>query len=248
MGLRVVSYNVRYAGLDDGERAWERRRDAVASVLRFHRPDVAALQEVWRGQLDDLAERLPALSWVERRNLGGAHTPIGHRSRVEAVDAGCFPPTPDPDEPTAPGWDAALPRFTTWATLRVAGGRLTVYSTHLDHEGERARREGARLLADRVGTHDHPTVVAGDLNCGPGDPAYETLLDAGLRDARRVADEPPHGPRETFNDFAGPEEALDHVLVTDGVDVARHGVLTDLGPGGWYPSDHFPVVVDLGVP
>lgn len=47
MTVRLLSYNVRYAGLDVDENAWAHRRDGVASVLRFHDPDAVCLQEVW---------------------------------------------------------------------------------------------------------------------------------------------------------------------------------------------------------
>ena len=48
MALRLLTYNVRYATLDTGENAWERRRDGVGSLVRFHDPDVVCLQEVWQ--------------------------------------------------------------------------------------------------------------------------------------------------------------------------------------------------------
>lgn len=248
--LRVCSYNVRYAGLDVEEDAWERRRDGVASLLRFHDPDVVCLQEVWQEQLPDLAERLPAYEWVRSGASNGEHTPIGYRAeRLSTVDESAFSLSETPADLDAYDWDAAIPRVTTRATLEDGGTgeRLAVVCTHFDHQSPEARRRSADLLADRLRDRSLPTVLAGDLNCTPADDPYGTLTDAGFRDAREAAADP-HGPEETFNDFEAPQpgERIDHVLV-DGFDVERFGVLADLDGRARYPSDHFAVVADLTV-
>lgn len=270
--LRLLSYNVRYAGLDTGANAWEQRRDGVASVVGFHRPDVVALQEVWMTQLDDLREWLPSFEWTGERILDGEHTPVGHRpDRFAVTDREVFALSDDPETYEVPGWDASLPRVTTRVSFRAveSGARFAVFNTHFDHEGTQARLESARLLRDRVADLDVPAVVAGDLNCGDDDPPYRVLAGGreahgdengdsedrdgdsrtGLTDARTVAADPPHGPETTFNDFDAPRpgDRMDHVFVTDGIAVRRYGVPTDLDRRGQYPSDHFPVVVDFEV-
>lgn len=256
--VRLLSYNVRYAGLDTGANAWEQRRDGAASVVRFHRPGVVALQEVWTTQLDDLRERLPSFEWACKRLLDGEHTPVGYRpDRFAVTDWEVFALSDAPGEYETPGWDATLPRFTTRVSFREtdSDARFAVLSTHFDHEGAQARLESARLVRDRVADLDVPAVVAGDLNCGRDDPPYRVLTgsrrrdEGGLADARAVAAEPPHGPSTTFNDFDAPQpgETLDHVFVTDGIAVERYGVPTDVDRRGRYPSDHFPVVVDFAV-
>jgi endonuclease/exonuclease/phosphatase family metal-dependent hydrolase len=248
--IRLLTYNVRYAALDDGENAWEHRRDGVASVLGFHAPDVICLQEVWRGQLADLRARLPGYEWAHGDVANGEHTPIGYRpERVDVVDRTAFSLSETPADLNAYDWDAAVPRVTTAATLRdvETDVRFRACSTHFDHQSPAARRRSAGLLADRLADRSAPTVLAGDLNCTPGDDPYRTLRDAGFRDARAVADAP-HGPEATFNDWAGPQPGrrIDHVLV-DGFDVDRFGVLADLDGRGQYPSDHFAVLADLGI-
>lgn len=251
MTVRLLSYNVRYAGLDTGENAWERRRDGVAGVVRFHGPDIVCLQEVWQDQLPDLRERLPAYEWVGTRSSGGEHTPVGYRpDRFEPLEEAAFSLSETPADLTAYDWGAAIPRVTTVVTLRDAdaGGRVSVVDTHFDHESEAARDRSADLLVDRLGDRSPPTVVAGDLNCTPEGRPHRTLVDAGFEDARVAADAP-HGPETTFNDFEAPQagERIDHVLV-DGPGVERFGVLADLDARGRYPSDHFPLLVELTLP
>lgn len=246
--LRCCSYNVRYAGLDVDENDWTSRRDGVASLLRFHDPDVVCLQEVWQAQLPDLRERLPGYEWVRSGASNGEHTPIGYRrERLDSVESSAFSLSATPGDLDAYDWGAAIPRVTTRATLEDAttGERLAVVSTHFDHQSPEARRRGADVLADRLADRSPPTVLAGDLNCTPADATYRTLIDAGFRDAREVAAEP-HGPETTFNDFESPQpdKRIDHVLV-DGFEVEGFGVLADLDGRARYPSDHFAVLAEL---
>ncbi len=249
--LRVLTYNVRYANLDSGWVDWPERRDAVAATIRHHRPDVVAVQECWMGQLSDLRERLPGYDWVAHSDGNGEHTPIAYRPERVAVErSGVYGLAPG-GEIGVPAWDAAAPRQATHATFvdRETGISFSLTSVHLDHEGERARAEGARLVRERQPSG--PAVVAGDLNCAPEDPPYE-LLHRALTDAREAVTDA-HGPRETYVGFGGdgtgedgePEpRRLDYVFVR-GLEVVGYAACADVDADWRYPSDHLPVVVDL---
>ena len=252
MGLRLLTYNVRYATLDTGENAWERRRDGVASLIRFHDPDVVCLQEVWQDQLADLRERLSGYEWAFERTSSGEHTPVGYRAeRFDALETEVLSLSETPADLHAMDWETTVPRVTTAVRLSAPDTDETfvVASVHLEHDSPTARERGASLLADRFGDRDDPTVVAGDFNCTPDDPPYRTMTGAaGLRDARNVAPAP-HGPEATYNDFEAPQRdrRLDYVFL-DGFDVGRFGVLTDLDSRGLYPSDHFAVLAEFEFP
>lgn len=248
MPVGVLSYNVRYAEVDTGEDVWAKRRDGVASVIRFHDPDVVCLQEVWLDQLDDLRERLPGYEWVAHEVHNGEHTPIGYRpERFVVADEMALSLSETPDQPDAIGWNATIPRVTTTAVLEESdtGEAFRVVSTHFDHEHPTARRESARLLADRFADDSLPTLLAGDFNATPDDEPYHIVSEAGLRDAREIAADP-HGPETTFNDFGAAQSGkrIDHVFVSEGVDIERFGVRTDLDSRGLYPSDHFALFVE----
>jgi endonuclease/exonuclease/phosphatase family metal-dependent hydrolase len=262
--LRVLSYNLRYAGIDEGPIAWERRRERVASVIDDADPDLLALQECWLDQLDDLRERLPAYDWIGFADQTGEHTPIGYRrERLAVVEADAFGLAPD-GERGVPGWDGEYPRTVTRARFRrkrsaptdddhsAATAEFTLFSIHLDNRGERARREGARTIRDRLPSG--PVVVAGDCNCLPDSEPYETFtreLTDTARAARRRS-----GPAETYVGFGGAavdEEddptprRLDYVFCR-GVAVDAHCVLSHDGDPTDRPSDHRPVVVDVTLP
>ena len=252
---RIVTYNVIYEGTEPDGHGWDRRRDRVVEELIRLSPDVIAFQEIWLGQLSWLESALPDFSWVAADDAL-QHTPIAYRSdRFDLVGSGTFWVAPPDADPGVPAWDASYQRLVTHATLRDKNGgpEWSVFSIHLDHEGEQARLEGAGVLRERVDeiAPDSEVVVAGDFNCPPGSPPHERLGEDGsdgrpLSDAVSVADTV-SGPEETFIGLSPEDEPqnIDHVFVSDELAVER--VITcvpateDTNP----PSDHRPVLVDL---
>ncbi|WP_435075153.1 endonuclease/exonuclease/phosphatase family protein [Halorubrum sp. HHNYT27] len=229
--IRVLSYNVRYANRGDHHDAWHDRRDAVARLVRFHRPDVAAFQEPLPEQRRDLRERLPSYEFVGRgREAGGEGEgcPIAVRAdRWDVVDHDTFWLSETPAEPST-GWGASYPRIATWARIRTVEGdaALLVVNTHFDHVSAEARREAARLLRTRLSELNRsraggfgeslPVALVGDLNCTAGSAPHRILLGDGsetdtddsgedtditLRDAAAVADLR-HGPKTSLTDFS----------------------------------------------
>jgi endonuclease/exonuclease/phosphatase family metal-dependent hydrolase len=264
VSLRVMTYNIRYYNPEDSGRvAWENRRDKVASMIRYHGPDVVGTQEGKLNQLYDLEERLAGYEWIGagRRAGGDEFSAIFYRQdRLELLGHHTYWLSPTPTEPGSVGWDAAFPRIVTWARFRdrATGDSLMVLNTHFDHESAEARRKSARFIAEALGgwSKGLPAVVMGDLNARVGSPPYEALTRRGpdapdqpLRDAKEVAEQPHHGPVSTFNRFQPaviPELRIDYVLVSEEIEVRRHGHLNEKW-GGAYPSDHLPVLVELAL-
>ncbi|MFC6974154.1 endonuclease/exonuclease/phosphatase family protein [Halomicroarcula sp. GCM10025709] len=177
--VRVASFNVRYDAAKDGTDNWAHRRQLVAGTIRYHAPAVVGVQEAMSHQLRELQAMLPAYDWVgdprDSVAVGGEHTAVGYRTdRFDCTATDTFWLSETPTEPGSVGWDAAYPRVATWARLDD-GDPLLVVNTHLDHEGERARRRGIDLVLERLdGIVDgEPVVLQGDFNCVVGEPAYE---------------------------------------------------------------------------
>lgn len=261
-----MSFNVRYDNPNDDARAWRRRRDDVASVLRFHGPDLVGLQEALHGQVDDLADRLPGYEWLRagRRDVesAGEYAAVGYdRDRFNLEADGTTWLSESPSDPGSVGWDAQLPRVLRHARLREerTDAEFYLFNTHFDHYGETARLESAKLLLDRIDdlAANEPVIVTGDFNCRSSARPYELLTgrekrDAGrtIRDAHRAARHPHHGPSTTVTDFRNlvPDRKIDHVFVSSDVEPILHGVCADTFANGRYPSDHLPVVVELALP
>jgi endonuclease/exonuclease/phosphatase family metal-dependent hydrolase len=99
---------------------------------------------------------------------------------------------------------------------------------------------------------DLPLILTGDFNCAAGSsPAYEILTrEAGLSDTWTQAASRANDGLNTFNGFGGERKEgvrIDWILVRGRADVPRAEIVT-YAEKGHYPSDHFPVAVQLVFP
>jgi endonuclease/exonuclease/phosphatase family metal-dependent hydrolase len=253
-----MTYNLRVAAPRDEEPSWARRRDAVASMIRFHNPDVVGVQEALPGMLADLDARLAGYDWIgtARNAEADEHCALFYDAdRLAPDEHDTFWLSERPTVPGSKSWGAAYPRVATWLALPRPGEAppLYVFNTHFDHESAAARRESARVLRkqiDRIaGTA--PTALVGDLNAAPDSAPYRRLTNDTaphpLRDALHETALPHHGPVETFNGFENtvqPNGRIDYIFVRGPLAVRRHGTLTDRWDGH-FPSDHCPVLAEL---
>jgi endonuclease/exonuclease/phosphatase family metal-dependent hydrolase len=255
--LRLMTYNLRVAVADDAEPPWTVRREAVASMIRFHAPDVVGVQEALRPMIADLDDRLEEYTWVGRGRGAdqNEHCALLYRpARVHLDRHDTFWLSTTPQVPGSRSWNAAYPRIATWAALTDdrTDRTLVVVNTHFDHESARARRRSARVLGERVDAlaGAGPLAVIGDLNTPPRTPPYRHLVapdGPALRDALHESAQPHHGPVATFNGFEDQVQSgarIDYVFVRGPLAVRRHGTLTDRW-NGHFPSDHCPVVADV---
>ena len=258
--LRFMSFNIRYNNPGDGENAWPNRKDFAASMIRFHRADFAGLQEALKGQIDDLAERLPEYGWFgvgrDDGKEGGEFTPIFYRKdRFEFLEKSTFWLSEEPEVPGSRGWDTAITRIVTWGRFRdkTTGKVFFHFNTHFDHRGLQAREESARLLLIKIEkiAETAPIIVTGDFNCMESSIPYQILTKGdgseALKDARYISVHGHHGPTGTSSGFkvAGtPGRKIDYIFIKNGVQVLQHGVLSDTWDGR-FPSDHLPVLAEV---
>lgn len=250
--LRVVSLNVRLPLASDGPHRWELRRDLMVRVIREQRPDVMGTQELYARQGDYIVGRLPAYAWFgEGRHGGRGDEHMGvfyRRDRLRLLASGDFWLSDTPEVPGSITWGHPFPRMVTWARFedRRNGHIFYFYDTHFpyrEHDTD-ARDRAAREILGRLEKlpADAPVVLTGDFNTDPSSTAH-ALLTRSLRDARQVVAHPA-GPEATFHDFTGiPDRRIDWVLVRRFTPVGYLTVTTHEGKR--YPSDHFPVAVDL---
>ncbi|MCM3700424.1 endonuclease/exonuclease/phosphatase family protein [Paenibacillus macerans] len=215
--LRCMSYNIKNDYDLEGENIWSGRRDMVAGIIRFHRPDLVGMQEVLHRQLEDLQERLPEYGWVgSGRDDGekeGEFCCIFYlKKRLEPLKHGRFWLSEEPEKPGVPGWDAACPRIVTWCVFRDidTGEVITHLNTHFDHIGKVAVEQSAHLIKNRIReiSGEGATVLTGDFNVTRASGAYGILTrqEGGeavplLYDASLTADYKHFGPEFTFQGF-----------------------------------------------
>lgn len=254
VALRVATYNLRLNVASDGINAWPNRKELVKNLVRYHNFDVFGTQEGFRGQLTDVAE-LPEYAFVGHgRDDGkeaGEHSAIFYKkSRLKPLQSGDFWLSQTPDKPSK-GWDATCcNRICSWARFQDLKTKREFYffSVHFDHEGVEARRQSGRLMVQKIQeiAKNTPVICVGDFNSIPDTEQIKSMQTL-LRDAFQVTKQPPYGPVGTFQGFkldAPLQDRIDYVFVSKQFDVLDYAVLTD-SMRGLYPSDHFPVMVNV---
>lgn len=266
---RVMTFNIRFAGGDRGERSWANRRDAVAECIEVANPDIIGLQEVLAEQADWIRSRFASYAFHGVGRIDGVRrgefAPIMYRSdRYEPLDAGHFWISTTPDVPGSMSWGTACERMASWIRLRdlQTGRVIAVINTHLDHVSQEARERGIemirahaeRLSRDAAGA-PCPVIITGDFNASAEGPLSAKLVGGGgidaavgltLRDVYRVADPTFDGDEATYNDWKPRVEGerIDWIFASSEFDVAE-AVIDRRMPAGVLPSDHFPVIAVL---
>jgi endonuclease/exonuclease/phosphatase family metal-dependent hydrolase len=264
-----MSFNIRYGTADDGENSWPDRKDLVWEVVERHAPDVLAVQEALRFQLDELHTAVNGYAEVgvgrdDGREAGEYAAILVRDERLAVLASGTFWLSDTPQVPGSSSWGNRIPRICTWARLqdRASGRVFSVYNVHLDHESQASREESARLLAARLAdrTAGEPVIVLGDFNAGEDNRARRLLTaDGSAAKADTVHGYPalvdtyrllrtPTGGEGTFNGFVGDTtgERIDAILVS-GDWMVLGAAIDRTQRDGRYPSDHFPVTAVLAI-
>ena len=156
-GLRVVTFNIRYAKDLDGALA------AIRADEHLRGADVLALQEMDGPGVDAIALAL-GMSYVY---YPAAVHPTGGQDFGNAVlvrgrilrDGKVFLPHLSRGR--------AMQRVATWGDVDVDGVRFRMYSLHLSADAEMSRRkrlDQVRAVIVHAREHPGPVVVAGDFN------------------------------------------------------------------------------------
>jgi endonuclease/exonuclease/phosphatase family metal-dependent hydrolase len=125
---------------------------------------------------------------------------------------------------------------------RTRGDSILLVNVHIDRERYRNQVRSAELTADRIDAvrrPGEPVLVAGDFNAFRFmRPVRIVSREAGLTVA------PGNGATYHFNRGLRLFPAVDHILFSGHWTVAATQTVRRR-PAGIWPSDHFPVVVDL---
>jgi endonuclease/exonuclease/phosphatase family metal-dependent hydrolase len=250
-----------------GDRHWDDRRDEVAAWIDHERPDVLALQEVVRGGPGD------PLGWLTDRTgmvaafAGGRRGPgtefgnaVLSRHPVRASER---------LELTRAGQDIER-RYALRCTIDTPAGGWDVYSTHLTHlfqhgfVREAQALQIARWMARRP-PGDLPPVLMGDLNAVPDSAEVRFLTGRQSMEGESfhlfdafAACGAVGATWDNANPWAAPnmvpDQRIDYVLVgvrgpAGGGRLCAARLACDRPLlGGGFASDHYGVVVELGLP
>lgn len=254
---RMGSYNIRGKNdSDTGDKSWDVRNVYVVKNIVDHDFDVIGLQENSTDMLPDLEELLGDAyanhSWgagSASDNRSGTHTTVVYKAdKFTLLDKGQFFLAEDPTAPGLP-FDTAVRRITVWVKLqnKETGEIFFYFSTHLDHKGEFARAETARLNVRKMQeiAGDYPAFIVGDFNAYYDEKAMYNTFNAYFNDSRKTTQSAPVGPGATFGPWdptLSGGEPIDYVFCNR-VNVLSYETITEDFGRGVTPSDHLPILI-----
>ncbi len=280
--MKVASYNLRVDTPRDvaNGNGWLNRYPVVANMVLFHDWDIIGTQECKTNQINDLQNVLKVHNYEvigrsrEEDPVEGEFSAIFYKAnRYELIENGDFWLSETPCK-ASKGWDAAFNRICSWGHFKeiATGFEFYVFNMHFDHRGVEARLKSAELVVQKVKSiaKGKTTILTGDFNVDQYSDSYTTFATSGfLTDSYTLA---PiilanNGTFNSFNVDGTTHHRIDHIFVTNDLQVNRYGVLTDLywsdedgepiksrdfpdevkskNATPRLPSDHYPVVVEL---
>jgi endonuclease/exonuclease/phosphatase family metal-dependent hydrolase len=137
-----------------------------------------------------------------------------------------------------------------WVSSKDLSNPIWVAVTHLDHVGETARHEQAKIIAQWVKSLRGPVILIGDFNDNPDSVVHRLLTspDTGLRDTWQVLGYEDDTSSFTQHDFHGVprKRRMDWILISPEFRVTGAQIIRDHN-GESYPSDHFPYMAHVEV-
>lgn len=256
--LKVMSFNLRTGNANDpSPHSWTERRPTIQSFLESEDADIIGTQEVHHYQVTDLDDDLTDYDWIGLGREGGTSgefMAIYYKSdRFTPIESGHYWLSDTPDVVGSTSWGNSIPRMVTWAKFQEEDTDEQFYfiNTHFDHQSTEAQRQSANLIASKITDYDEnlPMILTGDFNVPIGSEPYETLTAENMfQDPWDYAETTMNEDLGTFNNFndptgGGADNKIDWVLTRN--IQATSIEINDYRNNGQYPSDHYPVIVEL---
>lgn len=260
--VKIMTFNIRVGTAQDGENAWDKRKQLVYQILKDKDADFIGMQEALHFQLQEIDDHMAGyarigVGTVDGKTKGPLNAIYYRKSRFSVKQSDTFWLSKTPEVPGSQTWGNEFPRAVTWGRFleKDTGYTLYVYNTHFDHVSQNSREKGAVLLAGRIADRQaqkDPYAVTGDFNAAEGNLAIRFLKgDAAidgqmtavpLRDTFRVVkpDAKNVGTAHGFNGGTGGNK-IDYIFVPPKQKV-NDAWIDHYNVDGRYPSDHFPVL------
>jgi len=246
-----MSFNLRYDNAGDKENSWVNRRDELSSMILKYHPDVLGIQEGLYSQVTFLDSSLTDYNYAgvgrDDGDKKGEFSAVFFNTKkfsLLATKTYWLSPTP---EKVSVGWDAAMERIVTFATLISLNHSDTIYvfNTHMDHIGKVAREKSAELIWSIIKTNNlakNKLIVMGDFNSTPDESAAQLFLanmDCGFN-SKNVNTSGPIGTFNAFNVTDSVTKRIDYIF-TKNMIVTDYQHINERRNNNLWLSDHLPV-------
>lgn len=255
--LTVMSFNIRLNVESDKENAWPNRKQDVADLLMYYHPDYFGVQEALPEQMKDIRNGLKNYNYIgvgrdDGKEKGEFSAIFYDTGRLEVVTSGTFWLSETPEKPSK-GWDAALNRICTYAVFKDKKSKkeFLAMNLHFDHVGNVARVKSSELILKKIkelNPKGLPVALSGDFNL-TDDSEPIKILSRNMKDTFYHSETKHYGPVGTFTAFnvnEVPKDRIDYIF-TKGFTIKSHRHINDRRENLLYPSDHFPVIVNLSL-
>jgi len=264
--VRVVSYNMLH-DMDQEKLPshyhWKQRVQRLADYIKYIRPDIICTQELQSHQLEELKYAIGnELDLVADLSLEGEINGIFFRSDRFLLKNEKYINIPGSAE-------NRMSHILLKVTLedKKTGKEIIVLNTHFPYESAEQRLASTKFILEEISGESNPVILAGDFNTIAALRDYQTMpffdgeyicslfSKGGMEDAQNISllghlgpiatftNDPKREDGKPFQGYGVPGIILDHIFVSSNVQVLAHGI-DPLQVGGYFPSDHFPVIVD----
>ena len=251
--ITIMSFNIRYFAHDDFfKKSWFYRAPLVVNNVKQEQPDIIGFQEVQ-----------PIHEKYLKKHLLGYEFIVAYRTKMEpkegmllayrrdrftAEKEGMFWVSETPEK-MSKDWGSASYRVAAYAKLldKKTNKYVSIIDTHLDNASDKAREEGIRVLIEQVNSLKlvNP-ILLGDMNDFDDSIMYEYAINHGYVDALKVADASYVGTGATYQAYGKKinHKRIDYFFLDPSIHVNDYHVVDKLYDGV-YPSDHFPIVINI---
>lgn len=253
---KIMTYNIRYDNPNDGDNQWSKRKEFLSSQIAFNEVDIFGIQEGLQHQVTYLDSVFVNYNYIgvgrDDGKTKGEYSAIFYDTKkFRVIENGTFWLSETPNEISV-GWDASMERICTYGLFQDLNTmqQFFLFNTHFDHIGTEARFKSASLILqkkDELNPKKLPVIVMGDFNLTPETEPIK-LISKVLNDSKIISETTPFGPIGTFNGFKFNHpvtDRIDYIFTSKkNVSIKKYVVLSK-SKNSKYPSDHFPVFVDL---
>jgi len=255
--IAIMTYNIKMSG-DSGLKSWTNRSNHVIKQMKEKDTDVYLLQESLKHQIDGILSylkkyNLVGIPRIDNQYLATYNAVLYNAEKLEVKEENTFWVSETPLLESK-GWDASRVRIVTYVLLenKLTKSKFYVFNVHLDREGSKSKIKGVQLIDEwikKTNANNYPVIIGGDFNSKENSEPIVWFSNY-YNDAKTASMISPKGPLGTFNYFNNRTEnhkyRLDYIFVNENVKVNSYEVLQNKY-GEMYPSDHYPVFVELTI-